>query len=147
MVRLGQRLAIRIRSFNTCIKPIAFFDEVGEETELAHRAADLTLATRLGQAGLLRRTGDEGGRGGFDAGGNVAEEGGLLMAGKSGEHRGGLVGQGAGLIRFGRGGREEVRLEGGRRGRIDRTVGGGGGLTACETDERVAEEGRHGERG
>ena len=48
MVRLGQRLAIRIRSFNACIKPIAFFDEVGEEAQLAHRPADFTLAAGFG---------------------------------------------------------------------------------------------------
>ena len=147
MVRLGQGLAVRIRGLDAGVDPIAFLDEVSEEAQLAHRAADLTLAACLGEAGLLCRTGDEGGRGGFDAGGDVAEEGGLLLAGKSGEHRGGLVGQGAGLIRFGRGGGEEVWLEGSGGRRVDGAVGRGAGLAAGEADERGSEEGRHGERG
>ena len=146
VVRLGQGLAVRIGGLDAGVDPIAFLDEVGEEAQLAHGAADLALATRLGEAGLLRRAGDEGGRGGFDAGGDVAEEGGLLLAGKSGEHRGGLVGQGAGLIRFGRGGGEEVRLEGGGGGRVHGAVGRDAGLAAGEADEREAEEGRHNER-
>ena len=147
VVRLGQGLAVRIRGLDAGVDPIAFLDEVGEEAQLAHGAADLALATGLGEAGLLRRAGDEGGRGGFDAGGDVAEERGLLLAGKSGEHRGGLVGQGAGLIRFGRGGGEEVRLEGSGGRRVDGAVGRGAGLAAGEADERGSEEGRHGERG
>ena len=147
MVRLRQRLAVRIRGFDTCVDPIAFLDEVGEEAELAHRATDLSLATGFGQAGFLGGAGDEGGRGGFDAGGDVAEEGGLQLSRKRSEGRGGQGGQGAGLIGLGGRGREEVRLEDGSRCRVDCSVGGGGGLTARETDERVAEEGRHGERG
>ena len=91
--------------------------------------------------------GDQGGSRRFDAGRDVAEEGGFLLTRERGEGGGSLSGQGAGLVGLGGRGREEIRLEGGRRGRINRTVGGGGGLTACETDERVAEEGRHGERG
>ena len=141
MVRLGQRLAVRICGLDAGIDPIALLDEIGEEAQLAHRAADLTLAAGFGQAGFLGRTGDEGRRGGFDAGGDVAEKGGLLLTGKCGEGRGGLSGQGAGLIGLGGRGREEVRLKGGRRGRVDGSVGGGGGLAARETDERVAEEG------
>ena len=146
VVRLGQGLAVRIRGLDAGVDPIAFLDEVGEEAQLAHGAADLALATGLGEAGLLRRAGDEGGRGGFDAGGDVAEERGLLLAGKSGEHRGGLVGQDAGLVRFGRGGGEEVRLEGSGGRRVDGAIGRGAGLAAGEADEREAEEGRHKER-
>ena len=146
VVRLGQGLAVRVGGLDAGVDPVAFLDEVGEEPQLAHRAADLTLTACLGEAGLLRRPGDEDGRGGFDAGGDVAEEGGLLLARKAGEHRGGLVGQGAGLIRFGRGGGEEVRLEGGGGRRVDGAVGRGAGLAAGEADEREAEEGRHRER-
>ena len=99
------------------------------------------MAAGFREAGLLRRTGDEGGRGGFDPGGDVTEEGGLLLAGEGGQDRGSLGGQGAGLVSFHRGGGEEVRLEGDGSSGVDGAVRGGGGLTACETDERVAEEG------
>ena len=146
VVGLGQRLAVRVRGLDAGVDPIAFLDEVGEETQLAHGAADLTLATRLGEAGLLRRAGDEGGRGGFDPGGDVAEEGGLLLAGEGGQDGGGLGGQGAGLVCFGRGGGEEVRLQGDGGGGVDGAVRRGAGLAAGEADEREAEEGRHRER-
>ena len=104
------------------------------------------MAAGFGEAGLLRRAGDERGRGGFDARGDVAEEAGLFLAGEGGEGRGRLGGEIAGALGFGGGRGEEVRLEGGRGGRVDGSVGGGGGLAAGETDEREAEEGRHGER-
>ena len=146
VVGLGQGLAVRIRGLDAGVDPIAFLDEVGEESQLAHRASDLTLAAGFGEAGLLRRAGDEGGRGGFDAARDVAEEGGLFLAGKGGQDRGRLGGEIAGAIGFGGGRGEEVRLERGRRGGVGGSVGGGGGLTAGETDEREAEEGRHGER-
>ena len=48
MVRLGQRLAIRIRSFNACVEPFAFLHQVGEEAQLAYRPADFTLAAGFG---------------------------------------------------------------------------------------------------
>ena len=147
MVWLGQGLAVGVGGFDARVDPVAFLDEVGEEAQLPHGASDFTLAASFRQTGLLGGPGDERWGGGFDTGGDVAEEGSLLPARKRGEGRGGLSGQGTGPVGLGGRGREEVRLEGGRRGRIDRTEGGGGGLTACETDERVAEEGRHGERG
>ena len=92
VIRLGERFAIWIRGLDTGVDPFAFLDQVGEETELAHRAADLTLAARFGQTSFLGGPGDQGRCRGFDAGGDVAEEGGLLLSGKSGERRGGLGG-------------------------------------------------------
>ena len=72
MVRLGQGLAVGVRKLETRVEPIALLHEVRKETELTHRAADLTEATRLGQRGLLLRTCGESRRRRFDAGRKVA---------------------------------------------------------------------------
>ncbi len=146
VVGLGQGLAVRVRGLDAGVDPIAFLDEVGEEAQLAHRASDLTLAAGFGEAGLLRRAGDEGGRGGFDAARDVAQECGLLLTRKGGQDRGRLGGEITGLVGFGGGRREEIRLQGGRRGGVGGAVRRGAGLAAGETDEREAEEGRHRER-
>ena len=67
---------------------------------------------------------------------NVDRDGNVFVAGECADEVG-----------FGCGRREEVRLQRGRRGGIGGSVRGGGGLAAGETDEREAEEGRHGEGG
>jgi len=86
MVRLGQGLAVGVGELKTRVEPIAFLHEVSKETELTHRAADLTEATRFGQRGLLLRTRGQGRRRRFDAGREVAQERGLGLAGQRGKH-------------------------------------------------------------
>jgi hypothetical protein len=143
MVGLGQRLAVWVGCLDAGIEPVARFDQIGEEAELADRAADLALAAGFRKRGLLRGASDEIGRGGFDAADNRAQECSLLLAGQRRQHGSGGQGEAAGLFDIGGGGLKEVSRKLGRGGGIDAPLGRAGRLAASKTDERLAGKGLH----
>jgi hypothetical protein len=92
-VGAGERLAVRLRGINARPGPGAFFNHLRKKTKLTYGSADLSLQARLRQSRFTVRPLNQIRRDGFDAGGDVTQEAGLVSAGQFAVVREGIIRQ------------------------------------------------------